>query len=75
MLRVLFILALIFGIYYVGKILVKRFLDKKVSEIFGGTFNSAPKGKKDEVLFQEDDIVVLKGEAKRKEEQKANSGE
>jgi len=66
MLRTLLILLIIFVGFYLGKSLIKRYLNKKITNIFNAGFQNTNANKKKEVLYRDDDVVVLKGEAKDK---------
>ena len=74
MLRFLIILGVIFAVFYFGASFFKRYLNKKMVNLFGASFNQGTKEKKDEVLYKENDVVVLKGEAKNKDEAERNNG-
>jgi len=68
-------MAAIFAIFYFGGSFIKKYLNKKMINLFGGSFSSAPREKKDEVIYKENDVVVLKGEAKNKDDAEGNHGE
>lgn len=74
MLRILVIMAAIFAVFYFGGSFVKKYLNKKMINIFGSSFTSTPEKKKDEVIYKENDVVVMKGEAKSKDKAKGKNG-
>ncbi len=72
--KFLIIIAIITALFYFGGIYIKKTLNKKLKNIFTAGFGTEKKEEKDEVLYKEDDIIVLKGEAKDKEQKKENDG-
>jgi hypothetical protein len=66
-------MAAIFAFFYFGGKIVKKVLNKKLTNMFSAGFSTETKNKKDEVIYNQEDVIVLKGEAKNKKEKKDNN--
>jgi len=65
MLKFLIIFLLLFGVILFGFLFTVRFLKNTFTGMFG--FNQQPeKKKKEDIIYDSDEVVVLKGEAKNK---------
>lgn len=69
MLKLLVILLIVFGFIYFVVFAVKVFIKKKLNIFFNNFQNETPKQQQSDVIYNKDDITVLKGEAKTKKKE------
>jgi hypothetical protein len=61
-------MAAILALFYFGGIIIKKTINKKLKDMFTVNFGAGTKERKDEIIYSKEDVVVLKGEAKNKEQ-------
>lgn len=69
MLKLLVILLIVFGIFYFIVLAVKVLIKKKLNSFFNNIHYEKPKQQGKDVIYDRDDIIVLKGEAKNKKKE------
>lgn len=69
MLKLLVILLIVFGFIYFVVFAVKVFIKKNLNIFFNNFQNETPKQQQSDVIYNKDDITVLKGEAKNKKKE------
>ena len=74
MLKFLFIILVVFFIFYIAAKLAKKYLTNKFINMFGSGFNVNTQDEKKEVIYKQDNVVVMKGEAQNKEDKKTDNG-